>query len=148
MAKNNDIPRGTGKEDVYFRRAIIVRQLMPLKGKTIPCRAFPEGVKIEFVSIDETATRAAFSYESTLVALHLVEALKKARLIEKHPIHSTKQKKARFVYMFELESNLSSLGKAKIILGKRKNKSNSIIVHYCITKKARLKTALPCPKTT
>lgn len=131
--KPYSIPTGEGKENVYIRRAIIVERLAPLIGTSVPCRAF-KGKRVEFVfdSIDETATRASKRYESTLAALRLVEALKKATLERTDTPHSNKQKKMRFKKVHELQSYLSSIGKVKMIVGER---NNGLIIHYCITKK-------------
>lgn len=127
------IPTGDSKEDVYIRRAIIVERLAPLIGKSVPCGAFHgKKAKIEFDSVDETATHAAKRYESTLAALRIEEALKIAVSIKKDKPKSKKQKKMGFVKIHELEASLDNLGSVKIIVGERKNK---MIVHYCITKK-------------
>ena len=127
------IPKGDNREDVYIRRAIIVERLAPLIGTSVPCPAF-QGKKVEFLfdSIDETATRASKHYESTLAALRVIEALKKAALAKTDAPHSNKQKKMRFKKVHELQSKLSGLGSVKIIVGER---NNGLIIHYCITKK-------------
>lgn len=130
---NTTIPKGISKEDVYIRRAIIVERLAPLIGTAVPCKAFaPKQVYIVFDSIDETATRAAKRYESTLAALRLVEALKNATLEKTNAPHSNKQKKMRFKKVHELQGKLSNIGSVKIIVGER---NNGLIIHYCITKK-------------
>ena len=127
------IPTGTSKEDVYIRRAIIVERLFPLKGTSVACAAF-KGKKVKFVfaSIDETATRASRSYESTLAALRVVEALKRATLVKTDLPHSNKQRKMEFVKVHELTSQLRNIGTVKIIVGEKKNK---MVIHYCITHK-------------
>ena len=131
--KHTGIPTGNGKEDVYIRRAIIVERLAPLIGTSVPCRAF-KGKRVEFVfaSIDETATRAAQRYESTLAALRIVEALKQAVLIKSDNPHSQKQRKMGFVKIYELSAHLKSVGNVKIIIGEKRS---TRIIHYCITKK-------------
>lgn len=129
----NHIPTGDSKEDVYIRRAIIVERLAPLIGKSVSCSAFNgKNVKFEFASIDETATHAAKHYESTLAALRVVEALKKSVLVKTDFPQSNKQKKMNFKKVHELSSSLKSIGEIKIIVGER---SNTKIIHYCITKK-------------
>lgn len=127
------IPKGDNKEDVYTRRGIIIKRLAPLIGTSVPCAAFsPKKVKIVFASIDETATRAAKRYESTLAALHIVEALKKALLIKTDLPHSKKQQKMKFIKMHELRTELPKIGVVKIMVGERSQKK---YVHYCITQK-------------
>ena len=91
--KNKDIPIGSCREDVYARRNIIVETLSPLIGMSIPCGAFSgKEVEILYNSVDETATRAARSYDSTLAALRIVEAIEKSSFV-KTDIPNTKQKK-------------------------------------------------------
>lgn len=127
------IPKGDNREDVYIRRAIIVERLAPLIGTSVPCPAF-QGKKVEFLfaSIDETATRASRRYESTLAALRVVEALKKAMLVNTDTPHSNKQRKMKFVKMYELKSVLNRIGEVKIMVGERSRKQ---YIHYCITNK-------------
>ena len=131
--KNKDIPIGRCREDVYARRTIIVESLSPLIGTSVPCGAFSgQGVEILYNSVDETATRAAQRFESTLAALRIVEALEKSSLV-KTDIPNTKQKKKMyFVKIYELKATLADLGDVKIIVGERNNKR---IIHYCITHK-------------
>lgn len=125
------IPKGTSKEDVYLRRAIIVERLAHLIGSSVPCRAFgARKVEFLFASIDETATRASRRYESTLAALRVVEALRDAKMVRSDTPRSEKQKKMRFIKMYELRANLKGIGNVKIIVGERKGKR---ILHYSIT---------------
>ena len=127
------IPTGDSKEDVYIRRAIIVERLYPLIGKSVPCGAFKgQQVKFEFASIDETATHAAKYYDSTLAALRVVDALKRSVLVKTDNPQSNKQKKMNFKKVHELSSYLKNIGEIKRIVGER---SNTKIIHYCITKK-------------
>ena len=125
------IPKGTSKEDVYLRRAIIVERLYPMLGKSVPCRAFGAR-KVEFLydSIDETATRASRRYESTLAALRVVEALRNAKIVRYGNPHSQKQRKMKFIKMYELQANLKGIGRVKIVVGERKTKR---VLHYSIT---------------
>lgn len=128
------IPKGTDKESVYIRRAIIISQLSVLIGKSVKCPALGKDVKVEFLfnSIDETASRAAKSYESTLAALKVTEAIRNAIFVKTDKPHSAKQEKMNFVKVHELKSLLKGIGEVKIIVGERKNKR---VLHYCITKK-------------
>lgn len=125
------IPKGTSKEDVYLRRAIIVERLAHLIGSSVPCRAFGTR-KVEFVfnSIDETATRASRRYESTLAALRVVEALRDAKMVCSGNPRSQKQKKMRFIKMYELRANLKGIGSVKIVVGELRTKR---VLHYSIT---------------
>lgn len=134
MNKDNpSIPQGTDKESTYIRRAIIVEHLWKLIGTSVRCKAFHPR-KVEFIptSIDETATHASKNRESTLAALHVVEALKNATIVRKTPPHSQRQKKMNMKTIYELSARLPHIGEVKIIVGERANRR---ILHYCITKK-------------
>ena len=131
--KNKDIPIGSCREDVYARRNIIVETLSPLIGMSIPCGAFNgKGVEILYNSVDETATRAARSYNSTLAALRIVEAIEKSSFVKIDIPNAKQKKKMYFVKIYELKATLADLGDVKIIVGERNNKR---IIHYCITHK-------------
>lgn len=132
--KKVNIPHGTDKDSVYARKEIIGTMLARLIGTSVPCPALGEGKKVEFLfkSIDETATRAAKSYESTCGALRVVEAIKKATYVKEDIPRSRNQEKMNFIKVHELKAILSNIGEVKIIVGERKN---TRILHYCITKK-------------
>ena len=129
------IPTGSSREEVYIRRAIIVEELSPLIGTSIPCGAFGgKCVEILYNSVDETATRASQRYESTLAAMRLVEALRKSSLIGVDIPKNKQKKKMYFIKIYELRATLTNLGEVKIIVGERNNKR---MIHYCITKKIK-----------
>ena len=129
------IPMGSSREEVYIRRAIIVEELSPLIGTSIPCGAFGgKCVEILYNSVDETATRASQRYESTLAAMRLVEALRKSSLIGVDIPKNKQKKKMYFTKIYELRATLTNLGEVKIIVGERNNKR---MIHYCITKKVK-----------
>lgn len=129
------IPTGNSREEVYIRRAIIVETLSPLIGTSVPCSAFDgKDVEILYNSVDETATRASRSYESTLAALRLAESLRKSSLVRTDIPKDKQKKKMYFMKIYELKATLDNLGEVKIIVGERKNKR---IIHYCISKKIK-----------
>ena len=129
------IPTGSSREEVYIRRAIIVEELSPLIGTSVPCGAFGgKCVEILYNSVDETATRASQRYESTLAAMRLVEALRESSLIGVDIPKNKQKKKMYFTKIYELRATLTNLGEVKIIVGERNNKR---MIHYCITKKIK-----------
>lgn len=132
-AKRVRIPRGEEKEDVYRRKEILIRELLPLIGTKVKCPALNNrDVEFIFYSIDETATRAARRYQSTLVALHVKEAIRVAKLKRKGTPKSSRQRKMQFQRVYELHGKLKELGEYKLIVGEKKNKR---VLHYCITSK-------------
>ena len=132
--KRVGIPRGEEKEDVYKRKEILIRELLPLIGTKVKCPALNNrDVEFIFYSIDETATRAARRYQSTLVALHVKEAIKVAKFVKTDTPKDNKQKnKMKFQKMYELKGTLKEVGEYKLMVGEKKNKR---VLHYCITSK-------------
>lgn len=128
-----NIPQGTDKESVYIRNAVIVAELSPLIGKSFPCPAFGNrNVEVLFGSVSETATHASKNILSTMAAIRLVEALSKAKRIERTITpDSNRQKKMGFKKIHILLSELKGIGHVKIVVGE---KANRRVVHYCITK--------------
>ncbi len=126
------IPKGTDKESVYIRNAIIHARLERLKGTGIPCPALGKDVYIVSGSIRETAVHAGRRYKSTLAALRMVEAIGKAKYVKEDKPKQGKQTAMKFVKTHQLKAFLSGIGEVKIIVGERNNKR---IFHYCITAK-------------
>lgn len=128
MKAKAPIPRGTGKADVYLRRAIIVGHLWQLVGTGVPCKAFG-GRQVEFNadSVKETATHAAKSYPSTLAALRVAEALGKAELARSSRPDTATQRRMKLRAMHELSATLAGIGPVKIMVGERAGRR---ILHY------------------
>lgn len=128
------IPKGEEKGEVYKRKEILMRELMPLIGTKVKCPALDNrNVEFIFYSIDETATRAAKRYQSTLVALQIKEAIKNAKFVKTDNPKNNRQKKMfHFQKLYELKGILKEVGEYKLMIGEKKNKR---ILHYCITSK-------------
>lgn len=128
------IPRGEEKDEVYKRKEILMRELMPLIGTKVKCPALGNSdVELHFLSIDETTTHAAKRYASTLVALRIEEAIKNAKFVKTDKPKNNRQKKMfHFQKLYELRGRLKEVGEYKLMVGERKNKR---ILHYCITSK-------------
>ncbi len=126
------IPKGTDKESVYVRNAIIVSELIRLKGTGVPCSALGKDVEFVSDSIRETAVHASKNYYSTLAALRVVEAIGKAKYVKEDKPKQGKQTAMKFVKTHQLKTFLSGVGEVKMIVGERNNKR---IFHYCITAK-------------
>ena len=134
ITKRVRIPRGEEKEDVYRRKEILIRELLPLIGTKVKCPALDNrDVEFIFFSIDETATHAARRYQSTLVALHVKEAIRVAKFVKSDTPKETRQKrKMKFQKIYELKGELKGIGEYRLMVGERKNKR---VLHYCITSK-------------
>ena len=99
-------------------------------GTKVKCPALDNrDVEFIFYSIDETATR----YQSTLVALHVKEAIKVAKFVKSDTPKETRQKKKmKFQKIYELKGELKGIGEYRLMVDERKNKR---VLHYCITSK-------------
>jgi hypothetical protein len=89
-------------------------------------------IEVKFLSIQETASKAAIRYKSTLAVTYLTEILEKA-VVQGGPQEPKKDnaKQKRFSKIFILEYEKEKFGKIKLIVGElRGSKQN---VQYCIT---------------
>lgn len=117
---------------VDARREIIKNHFSNLKGKSIECPALGKDVEITTESIRETAAKASKREKSTLAALQIEVAIKKAKYVDTHIPKKGKQTKIRFVKIHELKAFLKGIGEVKIMVGERRN---TRVLHYCITAK-------------
>ena len=106
-AKNSKIPQGNSKEEVYARRDYIINKLQHLIGTSIRCAALNNQKNhFDYYSIDETATHAPKSYESTKGALNITKAICSAKFVKTHSTHSKRQAKRGFIEMIELSAEI------------------------------------------
>ncbi len=131
--KDLQIPKGTKPEDVKKRCQIIKSQLKKLKGKTIICPCLGNvPVDISARSIDEISTHAAKKYSSTLAALDIKNAIKKARFFRMHiPKDNMQQRKMGFLFLYVLKCESSNGETIKITIGVRERPIK--FLQYCIT---------------
>jgi hypothetical protein len=89
-------------------------------------------IEIKFLSIQETASKAAIRYQSTLAVTYLTEILEKA--VQKGPPQAAKkenEKQKRFSKIFILEYKRERLGTIKLTVGELRGSKQKI--QYCIT---------------
>jgi len=130
-----DIPIGQTKEDIRQREQIIkdfyAMWIAANPTKHVFNRELNDFIHIRFLSIQETAEHAAFTYKSTLAVTFLTEILERAR-VEKHvksKINNQNQK--RFSEMIIMQFNKKEFGKIKLTVGVLKGSRKNI--QYCIT---------------
>jgi hypothetical protein len=89
-------------------------------------------IEVRFLSIQETASKAAIRYKSTLAITFLTEILENAVMIDKpqEPKNDNiKQKRFSAIYIMEYEKK--DFGKIKLIVGVLRGSRQKI--QYCIT---------------
>lgn len=129
------IPTGSTAED-YKIRVHVIRKFYHFWKIANPDQkvfnpSLNDFINIRFVSIDETSSKAARSYLSTLAVLQLdvvLVAAKKVGISKPKP-NVANQKAFRSIILMECE--LISIGKVKLTVGVQ-NRSNEKI-QYCIT---------------
>ncbi|MBQ7945251.1 MAG: hypothetical protein IJ280_00855 [Bacteroidales bacterium] len=135
MKNDMFIPDGNTIED-FKQRAKVIRnfyRLWKLKhpDQKVYNHSLKADINIRFISIDETSTKAAKNYLSTLAVLQLdviLMAAKKVRVVK--PKVGVENQKT-FKEMILMECDLVSIGKVKLTVGV--HKKSSLKIQYCIT---------------
>jgi hypothetical protein len=100
--------------------------------KRVYNRALGGYIEVRFLSIQETSSRAAIRYRSTLAVTFLSEILAKGVVSEApHPPKSGKSKQKRFALMNVLIYEKADFGRIKLIVGELRGSGSRI--QYCIT---------------
>jgi hypothetical protein len=89
-------------------------------------------IEVKFLSIQETASRAAIRYKSTLAVTYLTEILEKA-VRKGNPQEPKKdnEKQKRFSKIYIMEYEKADFGKIKLTVGELRGSGQK--VQYCIT---------------
>ncbi|MCL2028449.1 MAG: hypothetical protein FWG79_08205 [Bacteroidales bacterium] len=133
--KTNDIPQGRTREDIQQRRKII-KDFYAIWNATNPTKhifniALNDFIHIRFLSIQETAEQAAFTYQSTLAVTYLTEILEKATMVKRVKPKPHNQNQKRFSEIIIMQYNKPSLGKIKLTVGVLRGSKQKI--QYCVT---------------
>jgi hypothetical protein len=89
-------------------------------------------IEVKFLSIQETASKAAIRYKSTLSVVYLTEILEKAKTVgnpQEPKKDNEKQKRFSKIYIMEYEK--ANFGKIKLTVGELRGSGQR--VQYCIT---------------
>jgi len=89
-------------------------------------------IEVKFLSIQETASKAAIRYKSTIAVTYLTEILANAVTIGKpqEPKKDNKKQK-RFSKIFIMSYEKENFGKIKLIVGELRGSGQKI--QYCVT---------------
>jgi hypothetical protein len=130
------IATGNTPEDLKSRKRYITNfyasWIMANPTKHIYNASLGSFIEVKFLSIQETASRAAIRYKSTLAVTYLTEILEKA-VKKRNPQEPKKdnEKQKRFSKIFILEYEKEKFGKIKLTVGELRG--NGQKVQYCIT---------------
>jgi len=132
---NNEIPQGRTREEIQQREKIIKNFYANWNAvnpeKRIYNANLQEFIYIKFLSIQETAEKAARSYKSTLAVTYLTEILELAKVINYTKPKEGNNKQSRFSDIIIMQYNKSNFGKIKLTVGILRGKKEN--VQYCIT---------------
>ena len=134
MAKQ-EIPQGRTKEEIQQREKIIKDFYASWNAANPEKRVYNTGLKdfvyVRFLSIQETAEKAARSYKSTLAVTYLTEILELARVVERTKPKAGNKKQSRFSDVIVMQYNKANFGKIKLTVGVLRGSGEKI--QYCIT---------------
>ena len=135
MSAQFEIPKGQTREEIQQREKVIkdfyASWIAVNPTKHIFNRALNDFIHIRFLSIQETAEHAAFTYRSTLAVTYLTEILEKATVEKRVKPKTNNQNQKRFSEMIIMQYNKKAFGKIKLTVGILKGSHKNI--QYCIT---------------
>lgn len=125
-----EIPQGNSRDEVRARDRIIkdfyARWIAENPAKKMWNDNLQDYIHVKYLSITETAEKAARQYKSTLAVMRLSELLTKAKKISEVPVKKGTKNQKPFLkmYIMQFES-------IKMTVGLQKSNGNK--VQYCIT---------------
>jgi len=133
---NNGIALGSTSEDLKNRKKFItdfyVKWVISNPEKQIYNKSLKNFIQVRFLSMQETASKAAIRYKSTLAVTHLTEILENAVTVGKlqePKMDNVKQK--RFSKIYVMEYDKENFGKIKLTVGELRGSGQKL--QYCIT---------------
>ena len=135
MNQNPEIPKGQKREEINLREKFIKDFYAIWNAanhtKHIFNIALNDFINVRFLSIQETAEHAAFSYQSTLAVTYLTEILEKATVEKRVKPKPNNQNQKRFSEIIVMQYQKRSFGKIKLTVGVLRGSQKKI--QYCIT---------------
>ena len=132
----NGIAIGDTKEDKKQRKQFIVdfyvKWIIHNPTKQIYNKSLKSFIEVKFLSIQETASKAAIRYKSTMAVTYLTEILENAVIVGK-PQEPKKDnvKQSRFSKVYIMEYEKTDFEKIKLTVGELRGSRKRI--QYCIT---------------
>lgn len=125
-----DIPQGNSREEVKLRDQIIKDFYAGWIAENPEKRMWNEDLQdyilVKYLSINETAEKAARQYESTLAVMRLSELLTKSKKVAEVPPKNGNKNQKPFLKMYIMQ-----LDNIKMTVGLQKSTGDK--VQYCIT---------------
>ena len=139
---NKGIATGNTQEDYKSRKKFIndfyAQWIATNTTKHIYNKSLSDFIEVKYLSINETAGKAAYNYKSTLAVSYLTEILENAKakkdkdgnLVFEIPKPTVKNQ-ARFSKIFTMTYEKTAFGKIKLTVGELRGSKQK--VQYCIT---------------
>ena len=125
-----EIPQGNSREEVKLRDQIIkdfyAGWIAENPEKKMWNEDLQDYILVKYLSITETAEKAARQYESTLAAMRLSELLTKSKKVAEVPPKKNTRNQKPFLKMYIMQ-----LDNIKMTVGLQKSTGDK--VQYCIT---------------
>ncbi|MDR0866551.1 MAG: hypothetical protein LBO74_16705 [Candidatus Symbiothrix sp.] len=130
-----EIPQGRTKEEIQQREKII-KDFYAKWNTANPEKCMynvnlQDFIYVKFLSIQETAEKAARSYKSTLAVTYLTEILEFAKIKTYTKPKEGNKKQSRFSEIIIMQHNKANFGQIKLTIGVLR--SNGEKIQYCIT---------------
>ncbi|MCL2028164.1 MAG: hypothetical protein FWG79_06725 [Bacteroidales bacterium] len=135
MKKKTIIPQGQTIKEMLIRKKFI-KDFYANWNAANPTKhifnvALNDFIHVRFLSIQETAERAAFAYKSTLAVTYLTEILEKATIEKRVNPKVNNQNQKRFSEVIIMQYKKPAFGKIKLTVGVLRGSKQHI--QYCIT---------------
>jgi hypothetical protein len=132
---NIEIPQGRTREEIQQREKIIKNFYANWNAANPEKRVYNANLKafiyVKFLSIQETAEKAARSYKSTVAVTYLTEILELAKVITHTQPKAGNNKQSRFAEIIIMQHNKANFGEIKLTVGVLRGSGERI--QYCIT---------------
>jgi len=132
----NGIATGSSPEDMKNRKRYITdfyaNWIIANQTKRVYNKSLNNFVEVRFLSIQETASKAAIRYKSTIAVTYLTEILENAVTIGEPQVpkkDNVKQKRFSKIYIMVYEKE--DFGKIKLTVGELRGSGQNI--QYCVT---------------
>ena len=133
---NRGIAFGSTPDDMKNRKRFIIdfytNWIIANPAKRVFNKSLQNYIEVRFISIQETASKAAIRYKSTITITFLTEILENAVTIG-NPLEPKKEnvKQKRFSRIFIMAYKKENFGDIKLIVGELRGSGQKI--QYCIT---------------
>jgi hypothetical protein len=129
------IALGRAKEDILQREKIIKNFYATWNAANPEKRVYNANLQnfiyVKFLSIQETAEKAARSYKSTIAVTYLTEILELAKVSNRTKPKAGNKKQSRFFDVIIMNYNKKKIGLIKLTVGLLRG--NREHIQYCIT---------------